>query len=147
MRPNTWILGLPSQVSSPTPLCPVKTDYCLLTLVVRGNSDPGARQSSRRWIPAPAPSDESLDKSSDLSGPHFPTKWTSKLSSSLGCAELTLSHGKAKLGCKATLANGYNPPVVFKQLMGFRKMAVCHMIHPGPPTVLEHPSAHILVSK
>lgn len=37
MRPNTWILGLPSQVSSPTPLCPVKTDYCLLNLVVRGN--------------------------------------------------------------------------------------------------------------
>lgn len=34
--------------------------------------------------------------------------------------------------------------ILFKQLMGYRKMAVCRMIHPGPPTVLAHPSAHIL---
>lgn len=67
------------------------------------NSDPECRRSCKRWgLPASSfTSAESLDKSPDLSGSiSLSAKWTSKWSSPLGCAELTLFRVKATSECK-----------------------------------------------
>lgn len=132
MRPNTRTLLLPSKVSSPTPLCPVKTD-CLLTLLVRGNVLFQFGEL-RSWIQA-----EQLEVDCQL---HLSamSPWTSHRTS-LGPVFLqnghqseahpwvvqnSLFHGKAMLECKQPSQRGTTITVTFKQLRSFRKTGPSH---------------------
>lgn len=150
MRPNTGTLLLPSKVSSPTPLCPVKTD-CLLTLLVRGNVLFQFGEL-RSWVQA-----EQLEVDCQL---HLSamSPWTSHWTS-LGPVFLQNGHQseahpwvvqnshysmEKQHWSASNLRKEVQPSLSPLSNLGASGRLGCRIIHPAPPPVLAHPSTHIL---
>lgn len=151
MRPDTWTLLLPSKVSSPTPLCPVKTD-CLLTLLVRGNVLFQFGEL-RSWIQA-----EQLEVDCQLhlsAMSPWTSHWTSlgpfsyKIDNRVNEAHpwvVQNSHYSMEKQCwsASNLRKEVQPSPSPLSNLGASGRLGHRIIHPAPPPVLAHPSTHIL---